>query len=106
MNLKQLRERLKRGFFLDNLYEMVRLCRSLALDTDNPTPFFVMQHIFFDIAMRWEDKPLTVEDAKFVELEMTKPLDNLISGIESNLPGEQTLNLLNKVISGYLFLFP
>lgn len=105
MNLQQLRERLAKGFYIDNLYEMVHLCRSLALDTHSPAPFFVMQHIFFNIARYWEDKPIIVEEARLVELEMAKPLEDLISGIEANASNEQILNLLNKVISDYLFLF-
>ena len=84
---------------------MARLCRSLALDTNNPAPFFVMEQVFFNIARYWEDKPLVVEEARLVELEMVKPLEDLISGIEANASNEQILNLLNKVISAYLFLF-
>ncbi len=70
MNLQQLREKLERGFYLDNLYGMVRLCRSLALDTASPAPFLIMEYIFLDIARHWEDKPLLVEDAKLVEEKM------------------------------------
>ena len=106
MNLQQLRERLAKGFYIDNLYEMVHLCRSLALDSNSPAPFFVMQHIFFNIARYWEDKPLPVEEAKLVQSEMVKPIEDLISGIEVNVSSEQTLTLLNKVVSAYLFLFP
>jgi len=105
VNLQELRERLAKGFYIHNLDEMVRLCRSLALDTNSPAPFFVMQHIFFNISRYWEDKPLPVEEARLVELEMIKPLEDLISGIEANASSEQILNLLNKVVSAYLFLF-
>lgn len=105
-SLQELRERLEKGFYIHNLYDMVRLCRSLALDTDSPAPFFVMQHIFFNIARYWEDKPLPVEEAKLVQSEMVKPIEDLISGIEANASSEQTLTLLNKVVLAYLFLFP
>jgi len=64
-----------------------------------------MEQVFFNIARYWEDKPLVVEEARLVELEMVKPLEDLISGIEANASNEQILNLLNKVISAYLFLF-
>ena len=105
-NLQQLRERLAKGFYIHNLDDMVYLCRSLALETYNPAPFFVMQHIFFNIARYWEDKPLPVEEARLVQSEMVKPIEDLISGIEANASSEQTLTLLNKVVSSYLFLFP
>lgn len=79
---------------------------NLTLDTSIPAPFFVMGHIFFNIARYREDKPLPVEEARLVESEMGKPLEALISRIEANASSEQTLTLLNKVVSSYLFLFP
>lgn len=105
-NLQQLQEKLAKGFYLNNLYEMARLCKSSALESNSPAPFFVMQHIFFNIARYWEDKPLPVEEARLVQSEMVKPIEDLISGIEANATSEQTLTLLNKVVSSYLFLFP
>lgn len=105
MNLQQLREKLRQGFYLDNLYEMARRCKSLALDTTSPAPFFFMEHIFLDIARHWEDKPLVVEEAKLVESKMIKPLEDLIEGIEVNASSEEVLNLLNRVVSAYLVSF-
>ena len=84
---------------------MASLCKDLALDTVNPVPFFVMQHIFSNIARYWEDKPLIVEEARLVETEIVKPLKDLIDGIEANASSEQIVHLLNKVVSSYLFLF-
>jgi len=84
---------------------MASLCKDLALDTSSPAPFFVMQHIFLNIARYWEDKPLLVEEAKLVEGEMMKPLKDLIGGIEANASGEQIIHLLNKAVSSYIFLF-
>ena len=105
MNHQRLRERLRQGFYLDNLYEMARRCKSWALDTTSPAPFFFMEHIFLDIARHWEDKPLVVEEAKLVESKMIKPLEDLIEGIEVNASSEEVLNLLNRVVSAYLVSF-
>lgn len=105
MSLQQLREKLAQGFYIKNLYEMARLCKDLALDTDNPAPYFVMWHIFSETARCWEDKPLPVEDAKFVENEMAKPIGDIIDAIEENASGEQMNLLLDKAVSSYLFLF-
>lgn len=105
MSLQQLRENLEKGFYLDNLYEMARLCKSLALDTTSPAPFFFMAHIFLDIARQWEDKPLVVEEAKVVESKITKPLEELIEGIATNASSEEIFTLLNRVVSAYLVSF-
>lgn len=104
-NIQQLREKLERGFYVNNLYEMTTLCKSLALDSSRPTPFFVMQQIFLNIANYWDEKPLIVEEAKLVEVEMKKSLKDLIDGIEVDASSGQIVHLLNKVVSSYLFLF-
>lgn len=104
-NLQQLQETLEKGFYLDNLYEMARLCKTLASHTIYLVAFFVMRDIFLDIARRWEERALTVEEAKRVEWEMTKPLGDLIQGIETKVSAEVELDLLNKVVSAYLLSF-
>jgi hypothetical protein len=105
-NLQQLREKLEKGFYLDNLYEMAHLCKSLALDTISPVPFFVMEQIFLDIARKWEDIPLTVEEAKLVESKLVNPLEELVEGIEANASNEEIISLMNQVVSTYLISFP
>jgi len=100
-NLRQLQERLEKGFYLDNLYEMAHLCKTLASDTVYLAVFFVMGDIFLDIARRWEERALPVEEAKRVEWEMTKPLRNLIEGIERNASSEEIMDLLNTLVSAY-----
>ena len=105
MNLQQLREKLEKGFYVDNLYEMARLCKNLALETANPVPFFVIEQIFLGIARHWQDRPVIVEEAKLVEAEMIKPLKDVIGGIEANASSEQMFHFLNKAVSSYMFLF-
>ena len=105
MNLQELRGKLEKGFYLDNLYEMARLCRHLALDTTSPAPFFIMEHIFLDIARHWEGKPLLVEDAKLVEQKMIESLEDLTESLEREAPSEEELNLLNGAVSAYLIAF-
>jgi hypothetical protein len=104
-NLQQLQEKLEKGFYLDNLYEMARLCKTLASNTIYLVEFFVMRDIFLDIARRWEERALPVKEAKRVELEMTKPLGDLIQGIETEASAEVVLDLLNNVVSAYLVSF-
>ena len=105
MSVHQLREKLAKGFYVDNLYEMTRLCKNLALDSVSPAPFFIMERIFLDIAGRWEDRPIQVEEAKLVEEKMIKPLEDLVEGIEANTSNEEMFSLVNNVVSAYLLSF-
>lgn len=104
-NLQQLQEKLEKGFYVDNLYEMARLCQALASDTIYRVAFFVMREIFLDIARCWEDRALPVEEARRVERQMIEPLGDLIRGIETQVSDEVVLNLLNTVVSAYLVSF-
>jgi hypothetical protein len=105
VRLQELKEKLDQGFYVENLYVMARLCKSLALDLHCPTPFFVMQQIFSGIASYWDDKPLKVEDAKLVEGELVGPLKDLVDAIETEAPDEQVNPLVNRLVRAYLFLF-
>ena len=105
MSLQQLREKLNRGFYLDNLYEMARICRSMALESENPAPFFIMQKVFSGIADYWDDGPVDVEEAKLVEIELKESLGKLIEMLESKAKNGEITEMANKVVSSYLFLY-
>jgi hypothetical protein len=105
MSLQQLREKLEKEFYVNNLYEMARLCKDLALGTDSPAPFFVMWHLFSEIARHWEDKPLNVEEANFVKFELAQTVRDIIDAVEANTSVEHITHLLNKAVSSYLFFF-
>lgn len=77
----------------------------LASDTIYPATFFVMGSIFLDIARHWEERALPVEEAERTARQMTKPLGDLIQGIETQVSDEVVLNLLNTVVSAYLVSF-
>lgn len=104
-NLQVLREKLEKGFYVDNLYEMARLCKTMALESNNPAPFFIMQKIFSGIADYWEDRPVVVEEAKLVEGELLKSIKGLVDAIDAKVPAEQMIILMNKAVSSYNFLF-
>jgi len=104
VRLQILREKLKKEFYVDNLYEIAYLCRSLALDTGSPAPFFLLEHIFEDMARRWEDVPLTVEEAQSAKSKMIEPLEDLIERIDANASSEEIFNLLNQVVSAYYLI--
>ena len=105
MSLRQLREKLDKGFYVDNLHEMARLCKGMALESNSPAPFFIMQKIFLGIADYWEDKPVIVEEAKLVEAELKKSLIQIIDAIEADASDAHIMDLANKAVSSYLFLY-
>jgi hypothetical protein len=101
--IQVLKEKLEQGFYVDNLYDMARLCKDMAMESKNPAPFFIMQKIFSGIADYWDNNPIIVEEAKIVEGGVLQGIKELIEGIENNMSGDQMQNIMNKVVSSYLF---
>jgi len=84
---------------------MARLCRSLALEAMSPASFYLMGKVFSDIARDWDERPLTVEEAKQVESELLLPLKELVVGIETFASSVDLLHLLDRVVSAHVKLF-
>lgn len=102
MNLQQLQDRLEEGFYVDNLYVMANLCKTLALDSDYPVPFFIVQQVLLEIARDWEDRPLPVDEAKSVESKMMGSFTHLIRAIRLNASKETIYNILDDIVTAYL----
>ena len=105
MNFQLLKEKLGRGFYVDNLYEMARLCNEKVLENENPTPFFILQKIFSGIADYWDKGPVVVENARLVQNELSQHIKSLINAIENHASAEEIVTLTDKVVSSYKFLF-
>ena len=99
---QRLQDRLEKGFYVDNLYVMAGLCKTLALNSDYPAPFFVMQQVLLGIAKDWEDRPLPVDEAKSTENKIKDYLAHLIRAIRLGASNETIYNILNNIVSVYL----
>lgn len=100
-----LKEKLNKGFYVNNLNEIARLCNDMALENDKPAPFFVLKKIFSRISDYWDDQPVSVENAKLVQDGLMNPIMNLVNAIEVNASDNIIMDLVNKVVSSYLFFF-
>ncbi len=105
MNCQLLKKKLELGFYVNNLYEMARLCHDKALENKYSASFFIMQKIFGGIADYWEKGPVIVEEAKLVQKELSEPIVELINAIEVESHNDKIMTLTNKLVSSYLFLF-
>jgi len=99
---QQLQDRLEKGFYVDNLYVMASLCKILALNSEYPVPFFVVQQVFLGIIKDWEDRPLSVEEAKATENKIKDSITHLIQAIKLGASNETIYNSLTDIVSVYL----
>ena len=101
-SLQQLRDTLNKGLYLNNLWELARLSKNLAMDIPHPLPFFVMRQVFLEIARDWDERPLPVEEADFVRSKIAKPLEDLIAALENDASSAEIFDALTAFVSGYL----
>ena len=90
---------------MDNLSEMSVLCRTLALDGKSPTAFFVLEKVLSRIADDWEDRPLTVEEAQYVESQLRPQVERVMDAITFGKPAQAQLDALDTLVSAYIILF-
>lgn len=99
---QQLQDRLEKDFYVDNLYVMSGLCKTLALNIGYSVPFFVLRQVFLGIAKDWEDRPLTVEEAKSTEHKIKDCIIQLLHAVNLDASRETIYNILNDLVSIYL----
>lgn len=102
MDLQQLQDSLEKGFYIDNLCGMASLCKSLALDSDYPVPFFVVQQVLLEIARGWEERPLPVDEAESLQDKMIGPLTHLVNALRLEPSKETVYDILGDIVTAYL----
>ncbi len=92
-----------KGRYVDNLFEMARLCAGWALDSGNPTPFFVLEQVFVGIARDWDGRPQTVEEAQALEAAVVPAISSrLLTAIEEGCHNTGMLGLSDGLVSACL----
>ena len=93
-----LKDNLNKGFFVDNLYEMSRLCDRLAKDSPDAPVFYVLRSVFLDFAEDWDDRPLLEDKATQVQQIVETPIRNVIEGLDKKKSKEVLFDLLTKLV--------
>ena len=97
--LQLFKEKLDKGFFVQNLFEMARICESLMKDTFASPTFYILRSIFLDIARDWNDRALSVEEATEVENELKAPIREALEGLETHRSKEALFESLAKLVA-------
>lgn len=99
-NVMSLMSALDKGLFLNNLYEMIRICNQL--DKNAPLPFYVLESILSDIARSWDGQAVSVEEVKLAETKLIKPMKHVLDLIKEKASDKDLYRALEQVVSGYL----
>lgn len=96
--LSDLKDYLNKGFFVENLYEMSRLCDRLAKDSPDAPVFYILHSVFLDFAEDWDDRPLPTDEVIQVQQIIETPIRNVIEGVEKKESKEVLFDLLTTLI--------
>ena len=99
-NYIKLEKKLDKGLYIQNIYEMVKICKKLS--KTNLLPFYVIQSLLLDVAKEWDGESVTVEQTQFVEENINKPIKKILDLIDNNASEKELYVALELVISGYL----
>lgn len=95
--LEELRELLKKGLYLQNLYMMTSLCAELAKVSKIPLPYYFLKSVFLDITQRWEGEALPADKADVSQSFLLPEINNLIKLIEDDASKEALFDAMNEI---------
>ena len=102
---RQISQDLKKNFCADVIYDAAHRCRTLALDSLKPAPYFILETILVRIAESW-DRPLDVDEANETRDRLLEPMATLLDALATDSPDPYVLYLCNTLVSTYLGTVP
>ncbi|MCK4826557.1 hypothetical protein KA005_63025 [bacterium] len=96
--LELLKAKLDKGFFVQNLYEMVQICENLDQDEFGGVVFYVLRNVFLDIIRAWSECAVSVEESIKVQTKLEEPVRTVIEGLETYCNRESLFDSLGKLV--------
>ena len=103
-DLTLLENMLKKGLYINNLYEMARLC-GIAKRKSNTVVFDVLESIFYDLAHNWDERPLPKSEAEFIESKLLNSLLQVVEKVNTGSTEKEILQLLTNIILKYAHIY-
>ena len=101
-SLADIHRLLRRGFYLDNFIEIVRLALDAARASDHPLPLFVIARILWGLNSYWRDRPLTVTTAERMKDALLPALEDYLVAAQDGLSPELEVKYLDEIVAAYL----
>jgi len=103
-DLTLLENMLKEGLYVNNLYDMARLCGK-AKRKSSTVVFDVLEGIFYDLAHTWDERPLPKSEVEFVESKLLNSLLQVVERVNTGSTEKETLQLLTDIILRYVHVY-
>ena len=98
----ELKQKLDRGLYINNLREMIGQCMKLARTVNEPLAFYVLACIFDDIIRNWEERPLSTAEVREMEEKICSELESVLTSVSAGHQSQQTWDDLNTLVRAFL----
>jgi hypothetical protein len=101
-----LRSLVKEGLYVDNLRKLQRLSGELVSASEYPVEFFVLETIFYDLRMAWDDRPVTEQEYNNVQNRLSGLIQDLLAALEERMENRLITEKLGILIREFISLRP
>lgn len=98
---KALRDKIDKGLYIQNLDEMISICRNALEQVENPLPYFVIGKVLATIREEWEGEPVTVEEVHRIEMAVIDPILRILDWVEHEESKGDLIQALNNLINAF-----
>jgi len=101
-NYDTLLSALNKGYYLDNFYEISKICKDLSTqNTQDAWIFFIFDKLFCDLAYDWEDRLVKASEAENLEKSISPPIKEIIINLKERKSISKTVNNVNILVLAF-----
>ncbi len=102
--MNELVQKLHQGLSVDNLRELVHLCRPLIKQGNHRVALYILQSLFFDLLRDWDERALSPQEVQKAEEAIVKPSLGLLECLQGKRPLEAEMKILDELVSNFVSL--
>ena len=93
---------LNKGLYIDNFYEITKICKDLSTqNTQYAWVFFIFNKLFYDLAYDWEDRPVKVSEGDYLEKNISPSIKEIIKNLKEEKSISQIVNNVNILVLNF-----
>ena len=95
---------LSKGLYLNNIDDMIKICGRAIETEQDPLPIYVLLSVFRGIYNSWDDKSVTVKEAKQTEDVLLPLLKKVIVLLNPSSSKKELFDALSDLVKAYIHM--
>jgi len=100
--LRDIQDRLEKGFYADNFRDIGRVGASAAEAVEHPLPFFLISRMFFSLDNFWREFPMEATTAQQMAETLQPPLKKYLDAAQAGLSPELEVEYLDDIVRAFI----